>query len=94
MSDERDYVKDMSDLQALEKTDGWKLLLSESRRLFDDLTDRILDPKTDPDQVESLRQARGRLNEDLMPKKMLENLISKTRPLAEKQTHKAKMGTL
>lgn len=93
MIEARDYVKDMGDLQRLELSDGWKLLVSAAKKELDELTAKILDPKTPVSEVESLRQARGRLVDDFMPDKILINLNKRTRPLAEKQTQQAKTGS-
>jgi len=87
--EERDYVKDMAELQKLKDSDGWKLVSATAQAAFVDLTAIILDPKTPISEVDGLRQARGRLEEDFLPEKLLTNLLKRTRPAAEAQTQQA-----
>jgi hypothetical protein len=85
----RDYVKDLGDLMKLKDSDGWKLLVAEHQRRYDELTSKVLNPKTPSTEAETLRQARGRLEEEFLPVDILSNLIEQTRSRAQTLTNQA-----
>ncbi len=82
---ERDAVEELSALKTLADSKGWKLFMAEFSTRFEELTSEQQSLKTPRDEAESLRQARGRIEERFQPDEILENLITKLGGQADRQ---------
>lgn len=69
-------LRERQALYALVETDGWKLVCAKYDALFAQLTVDALDPKTDRDTAEHLRQVRPRIADEFAPRRIVENRLA------------------
>jgi hypothetical protein len=77
-------IDELQALTALRDSRGWQIILRRFNEDFAGLTVKLHDLNTPAAEAEILRQARGRIERDFSPVKLLENLIAKNSAAAER----------